>query len=142
MPGRPKQNPRLPYTPHLIPLDPNQKVVKDMFELDWKAYLLSVDYYSKWIIVIKLDYTRSRDIIETVDKQFANFGVPEEVISDNGPQFTCADFLRLADTLGFRHETSSPGYPSSNSQAKWSIQTTKKTMRKMFADDRSIPDVL
>ena len=58
---------------------------KDMFELDGIPYLLSVDYYSKWITVTKLDYTRSCDIIKAVDEQFANFGVPEEVISDNGP---------------------------------------------------------
>ena len=64
----------------------------DMFELDGIPYLLSVDYYSKWITVTKLDYTRSGDIVKAVDEQFANFGIPGEVISDNGPQFACADF--------------------------------------------------
>ncbi|XP_062511321.1 uncharacterized protein K02A2.6-like [Corticium candelabrum] len=113
-----------------------------MFELDGIPYLLSVDYYSKWITVTKLDYTRSLDIIKAVDKQFANFGVPEEVISDNGPQFACPDFRRLTDTVGFRHVTSSPEYPSSNDQAEQSIQTAKKTIGKMFADGRSLPDVL
>ena len=136
------ENPRLPYTPHPIPLYPYQKVGMDMFELDGIPYLLSVDYYSKWIVVTKLDYTRSRDIMKTMYEQFANFGVPEEVISDNGPQFACADFRRLADTLGFRHVTSSPGYPSSNGQAERSIQMAKKTTRKMFADGLSLPDVL
>ena len=90
------ENPRLPYTPHPIPLYPYQKIGMDMFELNGLLHLLSVDYFSKWITVTKLNYTRCRDIIETVDEQFANSGIPKEVISDNGPQFACADFRRLA----------------------------------------------
>ncbi len=63
------ENPRVPYTPHPIPRYPYQKVGMDMFELEGIPYLLSVDYYSKWITVIKLDYTRSGDIIKDVDEQ-------------------------------------------------------------------------
>ena len=136
------ENPRLPYEPHQVPFYPYQKVGMDLFELDGKTYLMSVDYYSKWITITNLDHTKSRDVIEAVDEQFANFGIPEEVISDNGPQFACTDFRSFADRLGFRHVTSSPGYPSSNGQAERSIQTAKKTMSKMFADGRSLPDVL
>ena len=131
------ENPRLPYEPHPVPFYPYQKVGMDLFELDGKTYLMSVDYYSKWITIINLDHTKSRDVIEAVDEQFANFGIPEEVISNNGPQFACTDFRSFADGLGFRHVTSSPGYPSSNGQAERSIQTAKKTMSKMFADGRS-----
>ncbi len=59
-------------------------------------------------------------------------------MSDSGPQFACADFRPLANTLGFKHVTSSPGYPSSNGQAERIRQTAKKTMAKMFADGRSL----
>ena len=85
------ENPRLPYEPHPVPFYPYQ-VRMDLFEWEGNTYLLSVDYYSKWISITKLDYTRSLDVIEVVDEQFATFDIPEEVISDNGPQFTYTDF--------------------------------------------------
>jgi len=40
--------------------------------------LLSVDYYSKWIEVAKLDDITSSNIICHLRSQFARYGIPDE----------------------------------------------------------------
>ena len=89
-----------------------------------------------------LDSTKSTDVISMVDAQFANYGTPETVFSDNGPQFASTEFHDFTTKVGTQHVTSSPGYPSSNGQTERSIETAKETMAKMFADGRSLNDVL
>lgn len=90
----------------------------------------------------QLDATKSADAISMLSKQFANFGIPEVLFSDNGPQFSSSEFKEFAKQLDFRHVTSSPGYPCSNGQVEWEIQAAKQTMMKMFEDGRTLWNVL
>lgn len=48
-------------------------------------YLLSVDDYFKWIEIAELDILTSSNIICHTKSQFARCGMPDELISDNGP---------------------------------------------------------
>ncbi|KAI0224044.1 hypothetical protein LSAT2_024924, partial [Lamellibrachia satsuma] len=62
------------------------------FTVGGKDYMVSVDYYSKWINITELKATKSADVIEALQRQFADFGIPEELVSDNGPQFGSWEF--------------------------------------------------
>ena len=61
---------------------------------------------------------------------FARHGIPETVISDNGPQYSSAEFAKFAEDWGFTHITSSPKYPQSNGEAERMVQTTKNLLTK------------
>lgn len=74
-----------------------------------------------------MEDTKSSTVIRALDAQFANFGIPEILFSDNGPQFA-----KFARTLGFTQVISSPGRPASNGLAERNVQTVKQTMTKMF----------
>lgn len=69
-----------------FPGRPCSKVGSDLLECNGVHYLLYVDYYSKWIEVVKLDNSISSNIICHLKSQFARHGIPDELIGDNGSQ--------------------------------------------------------
>ena len=60
-------------------------------------------------------------------------GIPETVVSDNGPQFSSQEFSDFASNYQFAHVTSSPHYPASNGQAERAVKTAKQLLKN--ADD-------
>ena len=60
---------------------------------------------------------------------FSRFGIPEIVVSDNGPQYSSQEFADFAKAYNFCHTTSSPHYPQSNGQAECTVKTVKKLLR-------------
>ena len=109
-----------------MPEYPYERVGADLFELHGKTYLLSVDYYSKWPCVVEFRDTRSADIIQGLEKQFADSGIPQELVTDNGPQFSSKECRQFMDRLNIVHRTSSPYFPRSNGQSERFVQTVKK----------------
>ena len=61
---------------------------------------------------------------------FARFGIPEVVLSDNGPQFSSREFRKFSQVYCFTHITSSPYHPQGNSEAERSVQTMKNLLKK------------
>lgn len=123
-------NPPLPLTPHEVPLYPFQHVSTDLFELNGENYLISVDSYSKWVSVDRLDSLTSSAVVAILDIQFAHFGIPERLFSDNGPQYSSVEFRDFTTRLGITHITSSPYFPRSNGLVEREVQTVKKCMVK------------
>ena len=68
----------------------------------------------------------SKSITLALKTLFARHGIPETVISDNGPQFFSEEFQHFADEYNFSHTTSSPHFPQSKGQAERGVKTVKK----------------
>ena len=111
-----------------LPDYPWQKVGADLFELEGIKYLLLVDYFSRYIEIVKLTYTTSGTIISVLKTVFSRYGIPEQLISDNGPQFASREMKMFSASYGFEHVTSSPHYPQGNGQAERAVQTTKRLL--------------
>ena len=58
-----------------------------LFHWHNSEYLNAVDYQSRFFEVPKLQRTDSESIIEQLKSFFAGHGIPEVVMSDNGPQY-------------------------------------------------------
>ena len=86
--------------------------------------------FSRYPEVIKMTSTTSLSIITALKAMFSWFGIPEIVRSDNGPQFSSAEFAEFATSYGFIHQTSSPLFPQSNGQAERTVQTIKHLLRR------------
>ena len=119
-----------PLHPHEIPLRPWQVVATDMFISNHTNYVLVVDYYSNYFEVAKLSNTKSPSVIQHIKSIFARHGIPEVVISDNGPQYSPKEFSEFAKSWEFKHQTSSPMYPQSNGLAERTVQTVKNLLKK------------
>jgi hypothetical protein len=59
-------------------------------------------------------------------------GIPDVLISDNGPQFCCKQIKEFSQKWEFIHVTSSPVYPQSNGGVERAVQTAKTLMKKAF----------
>ena len=110
--------------------DPVQKVATDLFEFKQRSYLLVVDYYSRFIEIALLNGTSADTVIQHTKSIFARYGIPEVVISDNGPQFSSEAYRKFSNNYLFKHITSSPYYPRSNGEAERAVATIKSLFKK------------
>ena len=70
------------------------------------------------------------EVIAHMKSIFARHGIPELIISDNGPQYSCQAFSEFANKYQFQHVTSSPLYPQSNGEAERAVKTIKGLLKK------------
>ena len=91
-----------PLLPHCIPSRPWQMVgTVDLFWWNGANYLLIVDYYSNFFEICLLSNIRSATVIQHTKSIFARHGIPDVMISDNGPQYYCQDYKDFASKWGF-----------------------------------------
>ena len=100
----------------------------DLFSHKSKNYLVMCDYYSRWIEVLNLTSTSSIATICQMKDIFARFGIPCEIVSDNGLQFVLGEFADFATKYSFHHVTSSLYLPNSNGEANQTFQTAKQML--------------
>ena len=135
-----KKQPSEPLKPTVPPSLPWQKIGTDLFEFQGGHYLLSVCYRSKFPEVTKMKSLRSSVVVEELKTQFGAHGIPAEVVSDNGPQFSSSEFQEFAKEYGFKHVTSSPHYPKANGEAERAVQTLKNLWPKSSDKYRALLD--
>ena len=87
---------REPLIVHDVPERPWQKVGCDIFTLDEKDYLCTVDYYSGYFEIDHLERKTARAIITRSKRHYFNHGIPNVFQSDNGPPFDSQEFRDLA----------------------------------------------
>ena len=61
-------------------------ISSDYFTYNSKEYVVIVDRYSNWPMVYRSEI-RCRRPYQTTKGNICNFGIPEELTSDGGPQF-------------------------------------------------------
>ena len=125
-----RSNIKEPLKPTEIPERPWYKIAVDLCEIKGHHYLVSVDYYSKWLEMAKLDNLSSGNTIMYMKSQFSRYGVPDEVVSDNGPQFSSHEFEKFKQDYGFKHITSSAHFAQSNGQCEKTVGIVKNLVTK------------
>ena len=128
-----KQQPKEPLHQHNIPSFPWQKLGSDLFDYKGSQYLLVADYYRKFPVLSKLSSTTSHAVINNLKSIFAENGIPEIIVTDNGPQNSSYEFNKFCVEWGIEHVTSSLLFPQSNGFSERMVQTVKNLLKKSDA---------
>jgi len=96
-----------------------------------RMWLILVDLFSKWPEVVPMHSTTATRTIEELRLIFSRFGLPDQIISDNGPQFVSEEFREFVKSNGIHHVRVALYHPKSNGQAERFVQTFKAAMKKM-----------
>ncbi|XP_048251821.1 uncharacterized protein K02A2.6-like [Haliotis rufescens] len=126
---RPKQQ-KETLVSHEVPERPWSKIGVDLFTLHNEEYLVQVDYHSDYWEVDKLTNTTSTSVVECMKAQFSRHGIPDTVVSDNGPQLTSREFAQFAKDWEFSHVTTSPYHSQSNGKAESAVKIAKNLIKK------------
>lgn len=121
-----------------LPTAPWQKVGMDLFNFKGKDYLVVIDYYSNVPEMALLTNMSSACVITHAKSVFARHGIPNTVVSDNGPCFSSNEWQRFAEQYDFHHVTSSPYFAQSNGQAEKGVPSLKQLL-KTASDSNSDP---
>ena len=106
-----------------IPTRPWQMVAQDLFTVNRENYLITVDYFSDYWELDQLPDTLSSTVIDKTKHHFAQYGIPETVISDNGPQFHSHEYTVFSKNWDFVHITSFPYHSQSNGKAESAVKS-------------------
>ncbi|UYV63305.1 hypothetical protein LAZ67_2003696 [Cordylochernes scorpioides] len=131
-----------PLIPHETGNYPFKKIGVDLFEIEGRKYLGIVDYYTKYPEVFELRSTKAEMVIEKLKEVFARCGVPEIMMTDNGPPFQSTEMMEFAKEWNVTHTTSSPRFPQSNGMIERTIQTLKSTIIKCQQSKQDIYQAL
>ena len=86
----------------------------DYFNWDNKKYLVVTDYMSCFLIVRCVANMTVTTLVDTLRAIMGEYGIPREIFSDQGTQFTSHKYLDFAKKYQFKVSHSSPRYPQSN----------------------------
>ncbi len=80
--------------------------------------MVIVDSTSRWSEIYTTKSTTSQATIALLQPLFAIFGLPVEIVLDNGPQFASEEFREFTSRNGILHRMGAPYHPQSNGLAE------------------------
>ena len=92
-------------------------------------FLIAIDAHSKRPEVVEMKSTTAQRTLEELRKMFAAYGLPSQVVTDNGPQFVSEEFAAVMKQNGIKHIRCAPYHPSSNGAVERFVQTLKRVLK-------------
>jgi hypothetical protein len=123
-------NAKEPLLPHETPSRPWEKVGTDLFEWEGKHYLITVCYFSNFWEIDRLYDLSSKTVIKKLKCQFARYGIPSVIVSDNGTQYVSAEFRSFMKEWDIEHYTISPRHSQANGKVESSVKSAKRLLSK------------
>ena len=130
---------KTPLQPWVWPSKPWQRVHLDFAGPFYgSTFLVAVDAFSKWPEVRVMSTTTVSATLDVLREWFSLHGIPEQLVTDNGPQFIAEAFKTFTERNGIRHIRSAPYHPASNGLAERFVQSLKQSLKATLHDGRSL----
>eukprot|EP00731_Ephydatia_muelleri_P034198 Em0050g16a len=92
-------------------------------------FLVVVDAFSKWPEVVVMKDSDALHTIEALHEMFGRWGIPRQLVTDNGPQFVSNMFQKFMKSNGIKHILSAPYHLATNGLAEHFMQTMKQALK-------------
>ena len=110
-----------------VPAGPWKRLAIDYFKWNQQRYLLIADYYSRFPIIRSVSTMSAAHLVTVLKTIFSEYGLPEELVSDQGTQFTSGSF---AEEYNIKITHSRPRYPQSNGFIESMVKITKQILQR------------
>jgi transposase InsO family protein len=80
--------------------------------------LVAVDKFSKWIEAVPVTNQEATTTVKFFESITCRYGVPNNIITDNGTKFTSGEFQEFTKELGIKIKYASVAHPKSNGQVE------------------------
>lgn len=122
-------NPELPIFSWSIPEQVWERVHIDFAgPFEGSYWLVLCDALSKWCELKPMKNITAKSLCLVLDDIFSTFGLPQMIVSDNGPQLVSQEFKDYCKKQGILHVTSAPYHPRTNGLAERFVRTFKNRM--------------
>ena len=124
---------------HLNPIEPPAEIFH-MIGLDFwgpvqesntgnKYVIVLTDYLSKFVVAKALPTCTAQEAAQFIVETALTFGVPSQILTDNGSHFRNQLFQSLSNILGFEHILSTAYHPQTNGQTeRWNATMRPKLL--------------
>ena len=120
-----------PVHPWMLPEKPWSRVhVDHAINFMGSNWLVITDAYSKYPCIHPTSSTSTRATLDLLEEDFAHFGYPHTLVSDNATTFISEEFQSWCKERGITHLTGAPYHPATNGAAERLVQTFKQALRK------------
>ncbi|VFQ96090.1 unnamed protein product [Cuscuta campestris] len=100
--------------------------------------VVAIDYFTKWVEAAPVPTITEEQMRKFVSKQIlCRFGVPQQIITDNGTQFEAKGFNEFLQSWGIKHSYAAVGYPQTNGQVENTNRTIVDGLKKKIIECKS-----
>ena len=131
-----------PLMPWVWPRSPWNRIHIDFAQKDKQDFLVIVDAHSKWPEIIMMNSTTTSATIRVLRDLFSKYGIPNQVVSDNGPQFSSEEFRHFLKMNGVKQVLVAPYHAASNGAAERMVQSFKRSLSASKSTNRSTQQCL
>ena len=129
---------KAPNHPWMVPEKPWSRLHLDhAINFMGTNWLVMIDVYSKYPCIHPVNSTSTKATTELLEQDFAHFGYPHTVVTDNATSFVSEEFQAWCKERGITHLTGAPYHPATNGAAERLVQTFKQALTKSSLPPRA-----
>eukprot|EP00253_Pinus_taeda_P024101 PITA_24101 len=140
--GRPTTTDEMPLQPQ-VHLDPFEKWALEFIgpinptSKGKKYILVCIDYVTKWAEAKALVRATEKTVVNFLFEEiFVRYGVPREIVTDQGTQFTSKLLKDITEKYQIKQRRSTPYHPQANGQVESTNKTLEGIITKTIAMNR------
>ena len=120
-----------PVHPWMLPEKPWSRVhIDHAINFLGNNWLVMVDAFSKYPCIHPTSSTSTKTTTDLLEQDFAHFGYPHTIVSDDATTFMSEEFQAWCKNRGIIHLTGASYHPATNGAAERLVQSFKQALKK------------